>query len=660
MDLFPYTPRKNQIAIMQTIKNILSTRETMVFESGTGSGKTICTLTSTLEYALENEKKIIYTTRTNAQQRQVLLELRSIRKNMEDSTEKIFGVGIQGRSNMCLLAKNDPEFAKGTSEELSRFCSNQKKKARSNNNKKNKGCQYYRSFLENKTMMEEIFKWAKEKLPTAEEFIDYCQKKNMCPYELNKMLIRESSVVVVPYIYIFNVTIRNMLFDWLSTSEEDIILIVDESHNLPNYIRELFSSQLSIWVLNSCINEAERFGNPSISNKNTTITDICNILIDIIYGIRDTYIYGLLEQGLKTKQVSKQDAFIPSHEFETELISRLNITSRTLYDIISDLIAYGEKIQEYRQKDGKLPRSYIHSLGVFLEFWLNLEMNQYAKLVVDDSSGKNPRIEAYCLDPSVGSGIIHRFHSSIHMSGTLEPLEEYRDSMGLPKKTELISYPSPFPKENRKVFFTQDVTTKYSEMANDENMFKKINKYVLDICNTFPKNTMVFLPSFNILSMFKYQGSLEDINKCMYIEEQEMSQTALMELVSEFKECGTKEKDPATLFSVMGGRISEGMDFPAEELEIAIIVGIPYPKPSARQRGLQRFYDLKFGKGWEYTVEAPTARKLLQSIGRLIRNENDRGVAIILDKRAARFKRYIQDLKESRHILKDINHFMEH
>ena len=28
--------------------------------------------------------------------------------------------------------------------------------------------------------------------------------------------------------------------------------------------------------------------------------------------------------------------------------------------------------------------------------------------------------------------------------------------------------------------------------------------------------------------------------------------------------------------------------------------------------------DLKFGKGWEYTVEAPTARKLLQSIGRLI------------------------------------------
>jgi len=75
MNLFPYNPRKNQIAIMQTIKKILNDEEHLVFESGTGSGKTICTITATLEYALENNKKIVYTTRTNAQQRQVILNL---------------------------------------------------------------------------------------------------------------------------------------------------------------------------------------------------------------------------------------------------------------------------------------------------------------------------------------------------------------------------------------------------------------------------------------------------------------------------------------------------------------------------------------------------------------------------------------------------------
>jgi DNA excision repair protein ERCC-2 len=322
------------------------------------------------------------------------------------------------------------------------------------------------------------------------------------------------------------------------------------------------------------------------------------------------------------------------------------------------LIAYGEKIQEYRQKEEKLPRSYLHNLGVFLDFWISVEMEQYAKLVVDASTGKNPRIEAYCLDPSVGTKIINDFHSSIHMSGTLEPLEEYRDSIGLSENTELIGFSSPFPKKNRKVLFVNDVTTKYDEINKDDKIMSKMQSYVTNICNSFPKNTMVFFPSFNIMSLFRNQENLKNINRGIFFEEQEMSQTALMELVSDFKECGIQNEGGAALFSVIGGRISEGMDFPAEQLEIAVIIGIPYPKPTARQRGLQRYYDIKFGKGWEYTVEAPTARKLLQSIGRLIRNESDRGVAVILDRRAIRFKRYIKDLEESKNLLKDIDNFM--
>jgi DNA excision repair protein ERCC-2 len=148
--------------------------------------------------------------------------------------------------------------------------------------------------------------------------------------------------------------------------------------------------------------------------------------------------------------------------------------------------------------------------------------------------------------------------------------------------------------------------------------------------------------------MFRRNNNLTNLNRCLLFEEREMSQSALMELVSDFKESGNQKGNSATLFSVMGGRISEGMDFPAKQLEITVIVGIPYPKPTARQRGLQRYYDIKFRKGWEYTVEAPTARKILQSIGRLIRDEKDRGVAVILDRRAQRFKRYIRDLDESK------------
>jgi len=654
MNLFPYTPRKNQIAIIQTIKKILNDEGHLVFESGTGSGKTICTITATLEYAFENNKKIVYTTRTNAQQRQVIIELRQICNKNPNMKNRIFGVGIQGRSNMCILARKDSELSSGTSEELSRFCSNIKKKTKIDN--KNEGCIYYRNFLD-KEKTNQAINWFKENLPTAEEFIRYCERRKLCPYEINKILMREAKIIVVPYIYVFDLMIRNMLLDNISTSENDIILVVDEAHNLPDYIRDLYSTQLSIYMLNNCILEAEKYGDPTVLEKNT-VTDFCKTLINIINDLRDTYVYGILEDGIRYGSPKNVDAFIPAHEFEEEILSRLKITSKKLHEIIGNLIAYGEKIQEYRQKEDKLPRSYLHKLGLFLDFWFSLEMNQYTKLIVDAANGKNPRVEAFCLDPSLGAEIIKHFHSTIHMSGTLEPLEEYRDSLGLPEDTELVSYPSPFPEHNRKILFVKDVSTKYDEFLKDEKMVTRMGEYISNICNNFPKNTMVFFPSFNIMAAFKRNNTLNSINRCVYYEEQKMSQTALMELISDFKEHGNNNGEKAALFSVMGGRISEGMDFPAEQLEIVIIVGIPYPKPTARQRALQHYYDLKFRKGWEYTVEAPAARKILQSIGRLIRDENDRGVAVILDRRATRFKKYIRYLEESTNPLKEINDFL--
>jgi len=653
-ELFPYSLRKNQKEIMQEITDTLTQRRQFAFESGTGSGKTICVLAAALAFALENNKKIIYTTRTNAQQQQVIFELRAIKKKAKD--KRIYGVGMQGRGNMCLLAREDPEIQNGNSEELSKFCSHQKKLAVSG---KNKGCNYYRSYLGDKDRVETIMAWTQKHLPTAEEFIDACEKQKICPYEINKLIVHDALVVVVPYVYVFDKAIRIKLFDWLSISEEDVILVVDEAHNLPDYLRELFSAELSTWMLNSCLLEADHFGDPSLSDGRVTVAAFCKELMDVVNDLRDTYVYGILEGGIQRINHEKNDAFIPSHELEIELLSRLKITSKTLKDIISDLLAYGEKIQEYKQKDGKLPRSYLHKLGLFLGFWITIEMDQYIKLILDNGEGKNPRVEAYCLDPSIGTDILKQVHCSIHMSGTLEPLDEYRDSLGLPLETKLAVYLSPFPPENRKIFFVRDVTTRYDELMKDKTIMPQMWRHVSGICNTFQKNIMVFFPSFNTLSMFRKNGHFAEIQRCLYIEEQRMSQSELMELVTDFKSCGDGNGDGAALFSVMGGRISEGMDFPAEQLEIAVIIGIPYPKPTARQRGLQNYYDQKFGKGWEYTVQGPAARKMLQAIGRLIRNENDRGVAVILDKRAPRFHQYIKDMQESRDLLSDIRSFMK-
>jgi DNA excision repair protein ERCC-2 len=159
------------------------------------------------------------------------------------------------------------------------------------------------------------------------------------------------------------------------------------------------------------------------------------------------------------------------------------------------------------------------------------------------------------------------------------------------------------------------------------------------------------------MDRFLQDGILNRMRRKVHIERRGMPQSELMETVEKFK--GSADEG-AVLFAVMGGRISEGIDFPDRELEAAIIAGIPYPKPTAKQRALLHYYEVKFGRGWEYTVKAPVTRKLLQAIGRLIRMETDVGVAIVLDRRATQFSDRL-DSVSSEFVVNDVlNFFSQH
>ncbi|MCK5038296.1 MAG: ATP-dependent DNA helicase, partial [Thermoplasmata archaeon] len=142
---------------------------------------------------------------------------------------------------------------------------------------------------------------------------------------------------------------------------------------------------------------------------------------------------------------------------------------------------------------------------------------------------------------------------------------------------------------------------------------------------------------------------LDTHGRPFYLESGKMSQKELMNMVMDFK--ADKE---AIMLAVMGGRVSEGIDFPGNELELVILVGIPYPKPTAKHRSLFEYYERNYSRGWEYTVLAPATRKLLQSIGRLIRTEKDRGVVLILDRRIKNFRTHLPGLKETIEPVNDI------
>ena len=86
-------------------------------------------------------------------------------------------------------------------------------------------------------------------------------------------------------------------------------------------------------------------------------------------------------------------------------------------------------------------------------------------------------------------------------------------------------------------------------------------------------------------------------------------------------------------FITMGGVFSEGVDLPGERLSGAAIVGVGLPQVCLEREALRAHFDSKLGEGFNYAYVYPGICKVLQAAGRVIRTEDDAGVALLMDER---------------------------
>ena len=685
MGMFPYDIRPIQRSIMDNIHSSLISGDHIVIEAGTGSGKTVSALAPTLSYAYDHGKRVLYLTRTNSQQKQVVEEFRRIREKsgqlveemdrsvtdemepdivdevMREINSELHGeinngnvklpdpvgpweggpshglcVALQGRNNMCPLTGEEPEFITGTPEELSKMCSERKKNTSSKMMGKPTGgkeCRFYSAYMMDDGM--EMRRWAADACPTAEQLFSKCMRIGICPYEVTKVMLPDAVLVTAPYIYFLSPFIRRRLLEWMDCSLEDLIVVVDEAHNLAQFARELSSISLSTNTIKHALIEVEAMGDHRIG-KPYTMTNFLDVCLKAMNEISDEYLID-------------EDGLVPPSAFSEALMMMFRTNSSRIDQMASEMLHHGQAIQDQKKAMGKLPRSYIHKVALFYLTWQELEFETFSPLIVKGRRKGDLSLEAHAMDPSQITSAILGTHSSVHLSGTLSPLNEYRDTIGLPDDAPLLKLPPPFPLSNRMVQFDQDLTTNFEILNKDPEMKMLFRERIIEVLgSTKKRNTAVFFPSFDLLNEVLGTQELEDgtslpmyldIDREFFIERRGSPQCDVMELANEFK-----NSSGGVLVSVLGGRLSEGMDFPGDTLEIVMIVGIPYPKPTARQRALSSFYDIKFGKGWEYTVHAPAARRLLQAVGRMIRSEEEKGYALLLDKRAKHFNSEFLDL----------------
>lgn len=607
---FPYEARPFQAEAAALVAATAKDGGHLVLEAPTGTGKTVLLLAGALEAALPTGRRVLYVTRTNSQQEQAVRELVAIQ---ERAGRPLRAVALQGRRRLCLKLEDaaDPEWKEASPEDLSHYCSHAKRLAETDS-ASTKACRYYAGLLDRSP--DDLDALAGSRPITAEAFKRLGREGGFCSYEAAKRLLPEADVVVAPYVYAFDHGHRQRLLQLWGVTLDDIVLVVDEAHNLPGYLRELHSPRLGREPLRRALSESESLHHPAVARGMTT-----RALLEALAEIVDRVAAAFAQE---------EEGFVPPFEVEGELLDRFRLTTPALLQAADHVAHLGETVKDRRRLMGKIPRSALHAVALFLRRWVESDDEGYVKLV-----GREPRpfLEAHLVDASRAAAVLHEFHASIHASGTLSPLAEYRDTLGLGEGARLERFPSPFPPDRLTVVAARGLSTKFQEMRTDPTLADRLQEAARRFVERCRVNGAVFFPSHQLLEEFAELGVLQGGRGQLLVESRALDQERLMQMVHAHREA----QGQSLLAGVLGGRLSEGLDFPGRQLEALCIVGAPYPKPTARQRALFHYHETRHGRGWEYAVHAPTVRRLRQAIGRLIRGPADRGFAIVLDERAA-------------------------
>ncbi len=566
-------------------------------ESPTGSGKTLVAL----YYALTRcpDCKIIFFTRTNSQVENVFRESRILGINRV--------VSFMGRSEMCLFKKHKPEMSEGDPEEQSRFC----QKLIQDRIEGKDGCFYD---------IEYKLGWF-DNIVKPNELIGMGEKRGFCPYFAQRQLLKDAKVIVTTYSYILNPYVRDRFMDWVSTDYSKIILIFDEAHNIPDTLRGMNSSSLSLNDISKARDEVAHYGDKSIENISISL---------VLDSIKESLEY-IFEDG---------DRLLTADDAREYFMKGFSAGTLEIKRVLESMVIAGEIIKETKLNEGKLPRSYTYKVATLS---INLmEDSEPTFIRVVESEDKE--INMKYLDVSESLSFLNEYNQVLFISGTLSPFEKFKDELGL-KDAEEISLKVPYLDTNLKVLYTDEFSLNY---PNREDSEPKLLSKIEEILNKTNYNTVVFATSYEELSKIRDLN----IDRRVYFERKNITNSELNEMLIKFRAKG------GVLLGVINGRLSEGLDLPGKLLELGIIAGIPYPRPTPETYAMETYYDMKFMKGWLYAYEAVASIRLRQTIGRLIRSPTDRGVAIILDSRARKFRKSLPNLYLSSDLINDTISFL--
>jgi DNA excision repair protein ERCC-2 len=603
---FPYSsfrPFQDKFALR--VYAAAASRKDAVLEGVNGLGKTAAILAALLPTVKQRGLSIIYTSRTHRQCDRAIEELEKIAKKAS-----VTGISFRGRREMCankFVLQNSDDTR--TAMEL---C---------NHLVKTHGCSFYENTESNPRTLRKLLREFSSGVFTSSMIKERCSEFDLCPYEVAKRLLSNVDVVALSYYYVLDKNIRANFFRYFQKGLRRSIIVFDESHNLPEACKEVASEGLTLQSIRLAEIEAHQ-------RRQKRLQKICMQIAEVLQEIAE--------------RANEEEELIEPKEFVSVLKRRLG--TQDLATVAQRLEDAGEKNVIERLAEGRSPRSNIRRVGTFLKTWLETSSKETFAHVMsfrDRENRRNPALEIISLDPrDTAKEVLSSAYATISTSGTLEPLDSFREIMGIPEGAITESFPAPYAPDQILCIAVSGTTTKLN--ARNPDMYEKTARRIAVVSSSAPENIGVFAASYDVLEGLREAGIEDMIRKPLFWERSGSTSGESDELIYQFKQ--QAGKGGGVLMAVAGGRSSEGADFPGKEMTTSVVVGVPYPRPTATVRAeieyMERTYPER-GKLYGYTL--PAIRKASQSAGRAVRSITDRSAIVLLDSRFATqyCKRYL-------------------
>lgn len=427
----------------------------------------------------------------------------------------------------------------------------------------------------------------------SREVLEEQAKKHMvCPFEMSLDVSDWADAVICDYNYAFDPQAHLKRF-FSESGKGEYLFLIDEAHNLVERGREMYSASLYKEDLLE-VRKMVKAEDPKLAKGLSE----CN------------------QQFLELKRECEH----------YQILKSVSHIALKLMNVLSKLEDYLEECKDAEKKKRVL--DFYFAVRSFLNIHDIMDENYviFSEMMEDGRF----QIKLFCVNPAVNlQNYLEQGNSTIFFSATLLPVHYYKKLLSVEKDDYAVYAHSSFPQENKFLFIGTDVSTRYTRRG--ESTYQRFARYIAVMAEQKKGNYMAFFPSYRFLEEVHtcflecVDHEVDSICQVSYMDEEQRE-----EFLEEFEQ--EREKS-LVAFCVMGGIFSEGIDLTDDKLIGAVIAGTGLPQVCTELEILKQYFNAADMDGFDYAYLYPGMNKVLQSAGRVIRTESDRGVILLLDDR---------------------------